>query len=126
MRRRCRIAKIIQKSERPNIIEEELNRLFPAEWLRETAKETGFVKRDRKIDLAIPVYRLDAEDISVLYSARWEIELIFKKLKSRYGLDILPTSNPRVVEALLWVGILTLIVSRRVYCLVFSANLENA
>jgi len=30
------------------------------------------------------------------------------------------------VEALLWVGILTLIVSRSVYCLVFSANLENA
>jgi len=25
----------------------------------------------------IPVERLDAEDITVLYSARWEIELIF-------------------------------------------------
>jgi putative transposase len=74
----------------------------------------------------IPVERLDAEDIAVLYSARWEIELIFKELKSRYGIDILPTSNPQVVEALLWVGILTLIVSRRVYCLVFSENLENA
>ena len=74
----------------------------------------------------IPVERLDAEDVAVLYSARWEIELIFKELKSRYGIDILPTSNPQVVEALLWVGILTLIVSRRVYCLVFSENLENA
>jgi hypothetical protein len=30
------------------------------------------------------------------------------------------------VEALLWVGILTLIVSRRVYRLVYSANLEKA
>jgi len=74
----------------------------------------------------IPVDRLDAKDIAVLYSARWEIELIFKELKSRYGIDILPTSNPQVVEALLWVGILTLIVSRRVYLMVFSANLENA
>jgi len=74
----------------------------------------------------IPVDRLNAEDIAVLYSARWEIELIFKELKSRYGVDILPTSNPQVVEALLWVGILTLIVSRRVYLMVFSANLENA
>jgi putative transposase len=74
----------------------------------------------------IPVDRLDAEDIAVLYSARWEVELIFKELKSRYGIDILPTSNPQVVEALLWVGILTLIVSRRVYLLVFSANLDKA
>lgn len=74
----------------------------------------------------IPTDRLDAEDIAVLYSARWEVELIFKELKSRYGIDILPTSNPQVVEALLWVGILTLIVSRRVYLLVFSANIEKA
>jgi IS4 transposase len=72
----------------------------------------------------IPVDRLDAEDIAVLYSARWEIELIFKELKSRYGIDNLTTSNPHAVEALLWVGILTLIVSRRVYRLVYSANLD--
>ena len=35
-------------------------------------------------------------------------------------------SNPQIVEALIWVGILTLIVSRRVYLLVYSANLEDA
>ena len=74
----------------------------------------------------IPADRLDTEDIAVLYSARWEIELIFKELKSRYGIDNLTTSNPHAVEALLWVGILTLIVSRRVYRLVYSANLEKA
>jgi IS4 transposase len=74
----------------------------------------------------IPVDRLDAKDIAVLYSARWEIELTFKELKSRYGIDNLPTSNPHAIEALLWVGILTLIVSRRVYWLVYSANLEKA
>lgn len=74
----------------------------------------------------IPADWLDGEDIATLYSARWEIELIFKELKSRYGIDILPMSNPQVVEALIWVGILTLIVSRRVYLLVYSANLEDA
>jgi putative transposase len=74
----------------------------------------------------IPADWLDAEDIALLYSARWEIELIFKELKSRYGIDIIPTSNPHAVEALLWVGILTLIVSRCVYRLVYSANMEKA
>ena len=74
----------------------------------------------------IPTDRLDAEDIATLYGARWEIELIFKELKSRYGIDILPTSNPEIVKALIWVGILTLIVSRCVYLLVYSSNIENA
>ena len=52
------MAKRIQQSERPNIIEEELNRLFSAEWLRKAAKETGFVKRDRKIDPALMFWSL--------------------------------------------------------------------
>jgi hypothetical protein len=56
----------------------------------------------------------------------WIWSLIFKELKSRYGVDNLTTSNPHAIEALLWVGILTLIVSRRVYRLVYSANLEKA
>ena len=47
------MAKRIQQLKKPQSIEEELNRIFPAEWLRETAKETEFVKRDRKIDPAL-------------------------------------------------------------------------
>ena len=69
---------------------------------------------------------LNAEEIAALYGARWHVELIFKELKSRYGIDILPTANPEIVEALLWVGILALLVSRRVYWLVCEHNLENA
>lgn len=69
---------------------------------------------------------LNAEEIAALYGARWHVELIFKELKSRYGIDILPTANPEIVEALLWVGILTLLVSRKVYWLVCEHNLENA
>ena len=53
MRRGCRVAKRIQQPEKARLIEEELNRIFSAEWLRETAEETGFVKRDREIDPAL-------------------------------------------------------------------------
>ena len=36
-----------------NLIMMELCALFPPEWLRDEAKETGLIKRERKID---PVY----------------------------------------------------------------------
>jgi putative transposase len=58
---------------------------------------------------------LEPEDIGRLYGARWDIELMFKELKSRYALDALDTKNPQIVEALIWVAILTLLVSRRTY-----------
>jgi hypothetical protein len=38
MRRGCRVVKRAQQSEQPRLIEEELNRIFSAEWLRENAK----------------------------------------------------------------------------------------
>jgi IS4 transposase len=58
---------------------------------------------------------LTAEEIAKLYGARWEIELIFKELKSRYAFDQIKTSKAHIVEALIWAGILTLIASRIVY-----------
>ncbi len=61
---------------------------------------------------------LSAEEIATLYSARWDVELIFKELKSRYALDKIATTNPQIVEAHIWVALLTLLVSRRIYCLV--------
>jgi putative transposase len=59
--------------------------------------------------------KLDPEEIASLYGARWEIELIFKELKSRYALDVINTSNPKIIESLIWVGILTLLCSRAIY-----------
>jgi len=58
---------------------------------------------------------LEAEDIASLYAVRWDIELVFKELKSRYALDVINTRDPQIVEALIWIAILTLLVSRRVY-----------
>jgi len=74
----------------------------------------------------IGVDRLDAEEIALLYRARWEIELTFKELKSRYQLDVIPSAKPEVVEAFIWIGILTLLCSRRVYLMVRSVDPEKA
>lgn len=61
---------------------------------------------------------LGPEDVAKLYGARWEIELIFKELKSRYSLDVVNTKNSQIVEAYIWIAILTLFISRRVYSIV--------
>src|SRR5659263_588613 len=58
------------------------------------------------------------EDIAKLYGARWDIELVFKELKSRYDLDVVNTTKPHIIEAYIWISILTLLISRRIYNLV--------
>ena len=63
---------------------------------------------------------LTAEELAELYSLRWQIELTFKELKSYYALDQITSTKAKVVEALLWASLLTLIVSRRIYNLVRS------
>jgi len=68
---------------------------------------------------------LNAEDIATLYSARWDVELIIKELKSRYALDVVKTTNPQVIEAYIWTAILTLLVSRRIYNLVREYSPED-
>lgn len=65
---------------------------------------------------------LEAEEVARLYGARWEIEILFKELKSKYALDVVPTSNPRVIEAFIWIAILTLIASRKIYSIIRRLN----
>jgi IS4 transposase len=70
----------------------------------------------------IPSDILDAEDIAKLYGAREDIELVFKELKSRYAMDVVNTTNPNIVEAYIWIALLTLLLSRRIYTIVRSHN----
>ena len=65
---------------------------------------------------------LTPEDIAKLYGARWDIELVFKELKSRYDLDVVNTTKPHITEAYIWISILTLLISRRIYNLVRKYN----
>jgi putative transposase len=70
--------------------------------------------------------QFSAEDIALLYGARWSIELVFKELKRIYQLDVLSSGSAPVVEALVLVAMLTLVVSRRVLNHVRSLAQEKA
>ncbi len=59
----------------------------------------------------IPVDRLDGHEVAATYRLRWQIELLFKEMKSHYRLDQMPSRKRHVVEALLYAAILTLIAS---------------
>jgi hypothetical protein len=41
-----------------NLVERELCKLFPPEWLRNKSKETNLIKRERKIDPVIIFWTL--------------------------------------------------------------------
>ena len=52
------MAKKKQKTKKSRIIEEKLTRLFSPEFLIKTAMETGFIKRNRKINSVLMFWPL--------------------------------------------------------------------
>ena len=53
-----------------------------------------------------------APDRAVRYRARWEVELLFKELKSRFGLDEINTTDAYIIEALIIMAAISLLMSR--------------
>ena len=47
----------------------------------------------------IPVDQLDGHEVAATYRLRWQIELLFKEMKSHYRLDQMPSRKRHVVEA---------------------------
>lgn len=60
----------------------------------------------------VPADRLSAEDIGKTYAVRWEVEILFRQLKSQFRLDEIPSASKDVVHALLYTTLITLAVSR--------------
>lgn len=60
----------------------------------------------------VPCSQLSPEDVARTYRARWEVELLFKELKSQYRIDELPSAKEHIVEALIYIAILTMTASR--------------
>ncbi len=56
---------------------------------------------------------MSAEGIASLYGARWEIEMVFKELKSYCRMDQINSKNTDIIKSLVWVSILTLMCSRK-------------
>ena len=57
-------------------------------------------------------------DIAKIYRCRWEVELLFRELKTQYDLDEFDTSKEHVVRILLYAALLSLLVSRSLLDLV--------
>ena len=58
---------------------------------------------------------LPAEDLRATYALRWQVELLFKSLRSHGHLGHLPSSKRAVVECLVWASVLAVIVSSALY-----------
>lgn len=54
---------------------------------------------------------LDAQAIAQVYAARWQIELLFRQIKSHYRLEQMPSAKAPVIEALVLSSLITQIVS---------------
>lgn len=63
----------------------------------------------------LPAETFPAERIADLYRGRWCVEMLFKELKSRYALDVINTSKPEVVKAIIYTAMITLVISRRLF-----------
>ena len=57
--------------------------------------------------------QLDAESLAQAYACRWQVELLFRELKSHYRLTEMPSRKAHVVETLLLTAVITLLVSRK-------------
>lgn len=60
----------------------------------------------------VPPEKMDVTDIANTYCIRWEIELIFRQLKSQFRLSDFPSRKDVAVETLIFASLITLVVSR--------------
>lgn len=68
-------------------------------------------------------HALSIDAIAAVYAMRWEIELLFRELKSQLRIDEIPTGNKAAFQCLLYAALLSLAVGR---CLHRVLQLEAA
>ena len=70
----------------------------------------------------VSVEMLAARAVTAVYAARWEIELLFRELKSSYRICDMPSSKLYVSQVLLHASLLTLMVSQKIRQLVQTSR----
>ncbi len=63
----------------------------------------------------VPVTVLSPSEVATTYAARWEIELVFRELKTHLRLAQLASARRVVVEALIYAALIGLAVSRSIW-----------
>ncbi|MQL48874.1 transposase [Photorhabdus khanii] len=67
----------------------------------------------------LPPSHFTADDIMAVYRCRWQVELLFKELKSHTHWTSFATGQKAIAEGLIWASLLALIVWRGGFCLQF-------
>ena len=62
----------------------------------------------------LPRTTYSADDVMAIYRCRWQIELMFKELKSHTNWQRFATSQRAIVEGLVWASLLALIIRRSI------------
>jgi putative transposase len=75
---------------------------------------------------SIPPELLSAHEIAQVYAARWSIELFFRELAAAYRIKEIPSGNVHIVESLIYAGLLTVLVSRKILALLVQRANTNA
>jgi hypothetical protein len=58
---------------------------------------------------------LDASAVAAVYTLRWEVELLFRELKTQLRIDDIPTGNKAIAECLVYAALLALALGRSVH-----------
>lgn len=59
-----------------------------------------------------PPEHIEAQHAAAIYAARWEVELLFRELKTRFRIAQIPSQNRWVSECLIYSALLTLLTAR--------------
>ena len=68
-----------------------------------------------------PPEMLPAKLCSAIYASRWEVELLFKELKSQYRMEEFRSNNGNVNLCFIYAALLSLLVSRKLHAAVASS-----